>query len=244
MHLKMRAVLDNIMAHMKNNPQDIYKVLAWGVKSFPYSFKNTLLIAYQTKGIFKKIKGIEEWKLMGRTVLLGGKAIKVFAPNEDKTFSIVNVFDISQTVEDGEYQKYNYGDISILIAYVIKATFHFNIFLTKKVDKFKLQKESKEIYLPKMFDEKDRELLLIKSLIYLYLLDYSKKGWISYELSSQKALINAIAYMFCIEFGIKFDKNIIDINCINKDLEKNLELIFTLFKSILKKIHKTKEIHC
>ncbi len=79
------------------------------------SVKNTVFLLHQSFNQRPTIVGgFQQWKVKGRTVKKGEKALKIFAPvvkskkstattedeaNAELHFRLVNVFDISQTIE-------------------------------------------------------------------------------------------------------------------------------------------------
>lgn len=88
----------------------LHSFLEFKSKFWKYSFVNTMLIYFQSKGSATNVAGFERWKELGRQVQAGSKAIKIFAPlirkekgegGEEKSrvygFRMVNVFDFADT---------------------------------------------------------------------------------------------------------------------------------------------------
>ena len=127
-------------------------------------------------------------------------------------------------------------DQDIIFLLNIKNIFKYNIILSEK---FSLEIKEKNLFLPKKAKEEEKNLFLIKTLVFLFFKEYEKKGWVKTKLET-KNLVSSVTYMLIQELNIDINitKEINTEELCNENIEKNLDLIFSLYKVITKKLRK------
>lgn len=160
-----------------------------------YSLANTILLIKQTQGRVRYAQGAAEWnKRFQTTITPSAKPLHIYAPlNEGKDFSIIKVFDVSDTEMGGEGPAFRPR---------IKTTALVNEFAKSQGISLVVSLQQKE---PMKFSAVDNRVSIncsdaektfhaLKGICLILLERNKKKGWFKGDLTKAAAIACAFAF--------------------------------------------------